>query len=379
MPFEHANHEMDEKNILTSLEEAAHDAISGAASYAHATMKPEGNWLCELRSTVSFTAQYVVFRAILGTNPLSEKERTKFRVWIESQQDSNGCWGLLPKGLGEEHLSTSVEGYLALKLLGVSSEQANMQAARRFILTEGDLSKVGVTTQLLLALIGLLPWSELPKVPPEILLLPDHGPLFNIFSLAYWARTSAVPICILRHHEPIYHGIVSSDFLDELWTNPQRRKMNYASSLKDSWKDGELTTFSGTMADKSLGLLEPALRLLPTRSLALAACVRFILDRIDDGGYGAFWAANFGAVLALLSEGFSTKHPVVVHLIKAIDQYLWEDEEGSRMQVRDHLDLLYPQRQITDNSKGYTWASVGYRPDGTGVAREWHSDGKYGS
>jgi hypothetical protein len=155
--------------------------------------------------------------------------------------------------------------------------------------------------------------------------------------------------------------------------------MNYASSLKDSWKDGELTTFSGTMADKSLGLLEPALRLLPTRSLALAACVRFILDRIDDGGYGAFWAANFGAVLALLSEGFSTKHPVVVHLIKAIDQYLWEDEEGSRMQVRDHLDLLYPQRQITDNSKGYTWASVGYRPDGTGVAREWHSDGKYGS
>jgi len=331
---------MDENVTLTSLEGAAHEAISGAASYAHATMKPAGNWLCELRSTVSFTAQYVVFRAILGDNPLSEKEKTKFQVWIESQQDSNGCWGLLPKGLGEEHLSTTVEGYLALKLLGVSSEQANMQAARQFILESGGLSRVGVTTQLMLALIGLLPWSELPKVPPELLLLPERGPLFNIFSLAYWARTSAVPICILRHHEPVYHGIVPFDFLDELWTNPQRRKMNYTSSLKDSWKDGELVTLSGTMADKSLGLLEPALRLLPTRSLALAACVRFILDRIDDGGYGAFWAANYGAVLALLCEGFSIKHTIVVHLIKTIDKYLWEDEEGSRMQVCNHFGSL---------------------------------------
>ena len=319
--------------MLTSLEKIAREAVSGAASYAHATMTPSGNWLCELRSTVSFTAQYIVLRTILGINPLSEKEKTKLRVWIESQQDSNGCWGLLPKGLGEEHLSTTVEGYLALKLLGVRSEETNMQAARQFILTGGGLAKVGVTTQILLALIGLLPWSELPKVPPEILLLPDHGPLFNIYSLAYWARTSAVPICIMRHHEPVYDGIVPTDYLDELWTNPQRRKMKYVPSLMSSWKDGELGALTGTIADKSFGLLEPALRLLPTRSLALASCVRFILDRVDDGGYGAFWASNFGAVLALLSEGFSIKHPVIKHLLKSIDKYLWEDEQGLRMQV----------------------------------------------
>jgi squalene-hopene/tetraprenyl-beta-curcumene cyclase len=322
-----------DKATLKSLEQSAREAASRAAEYAHATMKPSGHWLCELRSTVSFTAQYIVLRTILATTPLSKEEQIKLRLWIESQQDCSGCWGLLPKEMGEGHLSTTAEAYLALKLLGVRSNEPHMQAARQFILDGGGLSKIGVTTQLLLALLGLVAWSELPQVPPELMLLPNSGPFFNIFSLAYWARTAAVPIIILRHHQPIYHGIVPTNFLDELWVDAQHRHITYNSSLGQSWHNGELNRFMGSIADKSLGLLEPGLRLLPTRSSALAACVRFILDRLDDGGYGAFWASNFGAVLALRAEGFPLKHPVVIHLLKAIEKYVWEDKQGLRMQV----------------------------------------------
>ena len=95
----------------------------------------------------------------------------------------------------------------------------------------------------------------------------------------------------------------------------------------------EFTSFTGSLADKALGWLEPALRLLPSRSSALAACVRFILDRVDGGGYGAFWASNFGALLALMAEGFSSEHPIIIHLLQAIEKYIWEDEQGLRMQV----------------------------------------------
>jgi squalene-hopene/tetraprenyl-beta-curcumene cyclase len=324
---------MDENTTLTSLERSAHEAASRAATYAHATMKSSGHWLCELRSTVSFTAQYIVLRTILAIDPLTKEEKTRLRLWIESQQSCNGFWGLLPKEMGEGHLSTTVEAYLALKLLGARSDEPPMQAARQFILDGGGLSKIGVTTQLLLALLDLVAWSELPQVPPELILLPTSGPFFNIYSLAYWARTAAIPIIILRHHQPIYHGIVPTDFLDELWVDAQHRHITYAPSLGQLWQNGELTRFMGSIADKSLGLLEPGLRLLPTRSAALATCVRFILDRLDNGGFGAFWASNFGAVLALKAEGFSSKHPAVTHLLNTIEKYLWEDDQGLRMQV----------------------------------------------
>ncbi|KAH7389275.1 terpenoid cyclases/protein prenyltransferase alpha-alpha toroid [Phaeosphaeria sp. MPI-PUGE-AT-0046c] len=316
-----------------SLEQSAWNVVTRAAAYSHATMKPSGHWLCELRSTVSFTAQYIVLRTILPNNPLSQEEKSKMRLWIESHQNRNGCWGLLPKELGEEHLSTTAEAYLALKLLGVRGNKQHMQAARQYIVDSGGLSKVGLTTQILLALLGLIPWSELPQVPPELMLFPTVGPFFDIFSLAYWARTAAIPIFILRHHEPVYHGAVPSDFLDELWVGAQFPHMTYTPSLKELWHKGELTRFAGSLADKALKLLEPGLRRLPTRSLALARCVRFILDRVDDGGYGAFWASNFGAVLALTAEGLPLNHPVVNHLLKKIDIYLWEDDQGLRMQV----------------------------------------------
>jgi hypothetical protein len=86
------------------------------------------------------------------------------------------------------------------------------------------------------------------------------------------------------------------------------------------------------MADKTLELLEQGLRLLPPRFSALASCVRFILDRVDDGGYGAFLGSDFCALLTLRAEGFSPQHPIITHLTKAIDKYLWEDSKGLRMQ-----------------------------------------------
>jgi squalene-hopene/tetraprenyl-beta-curcumene cyclase len=109
--------------------------------------------------------------------------------------------------------------------------------------------------------------------------------------------------------------------------------MTYSPSLKQLWRQGELARVMGSVVDKTLSLVEPGLRLLPSRSSALATCVRFILDRVDDGGYGAFWTSNFGAVVALIAEGFPIEHPLISHLLRAIERYIWEDSHGLRMQV----------------------------------------------
>ncbi|ETS80704.1 hypothetical protein PFICI_08233 [Pestalotiopsis fici W106-1] len=130
----------------TGLQKSVSTAVQLAADYAHHAMKPDGHWLTELRATVGFTAGYICLRKMLGP-PLSEKEAGKMAQWIQSRQNtSDGSWGLLPDRPGD--VSTTTEGYFALKLLGVPTESYAMQRAQSFILSQGGISKMGVFTQL---------------------------------------------------------------------------------------------------------------------------------------------------------------------------------------------------------------------------------------
>lgn len=313
-----------------SLQDSVANTVQLAADYAHHAMKPDGHWLTELRATVGFTAGYICLRKMMGP-PLSEIEAEKMSRWILAQQNaSDGSWGLLPDRPGD--VSTTTEGYFALKLLGVPAKSHPMQRARSFILSQGGISKVGVFTQLELALMGILDWNEMAQVPAELILLPASAPI-SIYAFSYWSRVTAVPIMILRHHRPV-HRIVAEDFLDELFVNPSDKHLHFTPPLSTLWQDGETGRFCGSLADKALGVLEPILRRVPmSRKYALSCCVRYILDHLDAGGYGAFWNSNFAAVMALHAEGFSTQHPAIQHLLKAIDTCLWEDDYGTRMQV----------------------------------------------
>ncbi|KAI1844764.1 hypothetical protein JX266_008992 [Neoarthrinium moseri] len=322
---------MSEKSAnTTSLQKSVLSAVQLAADYAHHAMKPDGHWLTELRATVGFTAGYICLRNMLGP-PLSEQEAGKMLQWIQSQQNAlDGSWGLLPDRPGD--VSTTTEGYFALKLLGVPVESKSMRRARSFILSQGGLGKVGVFTQLELALMGIIDWNEMAQVPAELILLPASAPI-SIYAFSYWSRVTAVPIMILRHHRPVYR-IVPVDFLDELYIDPNDKHLHFTPPLSTLWRDGEKGRFCGSLADKALGILEPMLRRVPVaRPYALSCCVRYILDHLDAGGYGAFWNSNFAAVMALHVEGFSTQHPVIQHLLTAINTCLWEDDYGIRMQV----------------------------------------------
>ncbi|KAJ4390920.1 hypothetical protein N0V93_004519 [Gnomoniopsis smithogilvyi] len=321
---------MDYKRDSLVLQESASRAVKLAADYAHHTMKPDGHWITELRATVCFTAEYICLRRAMGP-PLSQMETAEMRRWIEAQQDaSDGSWGLAPGCKGD--LNTSTEGYLGLRLLGVPPEEAHMQKARAFILSTGGLNKVGVATQLMLALTGLVRWEDMAHVPAELILMPRASPL-SIFAFSYWSRVTAVAIMVLRHQRPV-HRIVPEDFLDELYLDPMDRNLHFTPPLGALWRDGEMGRFFGSLADKVAGFAEPVLTRVPgLRSYALSQCVRYILERLDDGGYGSFWNSNFAAIFALHAHGFSTKHPVLQHLLKSVDNSLWKDHDGMRMQV----------------------------------------------
>src|SRR6185437_12051367 len=66
----------------------------------------------------------------------------------------------------------------------------------------GSAEAVNVFTRILLALFGIVPWSAVPMMPVEIMLLPQWFP-FHLSKVSYWARTVIVPLLVLNARRPV--------------------------------------------------------------------------------------------------------------------------------------------------------------------------------
>lgn len=328
-----------------NLVSAASHCVQGAANFAYTQMKDDGHWCLEVRSSISFTIQWICVRQIMGP-PLCPEEASKFKQWLLSQQNQrDGSWGLAPpthNWAGD--VSTTVEAYFGLKMLGTPVGFKAMRKAREFILASGGVNRVGVLTQLVLALYGIIPWEAMAQVPAELMALPAGFSPINIYSFSYWSRVSAVAVMLLKHHRPVYalHPVggwnnyeetSGAAFLDELFLDPTDRRVKSTPSLSTLWEEKDLGRLCCTVIDKFASVAEPILRRTPLRSYCISQCTKFIIDHLDEGGYGSLTISNFLGLLALNSAGFPASHPVLRHIQQAMEVSLWEDSEGRRMQV----------------------------------------------
>lgn len=299
-------------------------------------MAPDGHWYTEVLANVCFTAEYICLRLIAG-RPLTEAETQEFRTYLLSKQNpDDGSWGLAPASGWPGDVSTTVEGYFALKLLGVDVNSKVMRQARTFILAQGGPAKVNVQAQLMLCMFGLVSWDDMGQCPAELILMPDWVPI-NVFAFSYWARVTAVAVMILRHHKPVFPlpGDATTEYLDELYPNPADKSLRFTPPLGELWRTRQLGRFWASCADKIAGAgVEPWLQTSTVRKMALSRCVRYIIDRTEPvAGYGSFWNSNFTGAVALMCEGFQVQHPVVQCMLTAVDACVWRDRHGSRMQV----------------------------------------------
>lgn len=128
---------------------------------------------------MTITAEYIFLRQALGLDLTTDGEA--YRRWVLSDQKSDGSWGIAPNYSGD--VSTSVEAYLALKLLNVPTTNPAMLRARQYILPAGGIVKVRVFTRIFLAMFGLFSWSAVPQLPSELILMPPSAPI-NIYTLS---------------------------------------------------------------------------------------------------------------------------------------------------------------------------------------------------
>lgn len=314
---------------FTELQDDARKSLQDAVAFSFDHQQPDGHWVAEVSADVTFTAEYVMFKYAIGFD-LSDGDA--LRRWLLQDQQEDGSWALAPKHPG--NVSTTTEAYLALKILGVPPDHPAMIRARDFMVSNGGVAKVRFFTRFFLATFGLIPWAAIPQMPAELILMPPSSPL-NIYTLSSWARSTLIPVLIVRHHEPIYslpNGLrCDNDFLDELWVDPFNKNVPFAPSLSSLVAERDAIQFGFTLADKVLALLG-GLKNFPLRKRSRRKCIEWLLEHQESAGdWAGFFPPMHGSVWALILEGYPPDHQRVRLGMDGIERLSITDARGKRI------------------------------------------------
>lgn len=294
-------------------------AIAASQNYLLSQQYPEGYWWVELESNVTMTAEVVLLHKLWGTDGTRPMEKAAH--YLRSQQRDHGGWELFYGDGGD--LSTSVEAYMALRLLGVGIDDPALLKARQFILARGGISKTRIFTKLHLALIGCYDWRGIPSLPPWVMLLPEGSP-FTIYEMSSWARSSTVPLLIVMDRKPIYITDPAIT-LDELYAEG-RENVSWMLPSKGDWTDAFIAL------DQVFKFCEQ-MALVPLREEGLKAAEKWVLERQEDSGdWGGIIPAMLNSLLALRALNYGVDDPIVQRGLASVDRFAIETETEYRVQ-----------------------------------------------
>ena len=174
---------------------------------------PAGFWLGELEADTTITSEYLLLRHLLGTRDRDIERRAV--AYLRDRQGADGSWNLYEAGVGD--LSATIKAYFAMKMAGIAPTDPAMAQAREWVLERGGPTQANVFTKITLALFGQYPWSGVPAMPVEIMLLPRSS-YFNVWEISYWSRTVLVPLLIVMDRRPV-HPVPRDAGIDELWAH----------------------------------------------------------------------------------------------------------------------------------------------------------------
>ena len=295
-------------------------AIAASQNHLLSIQYPDGYWWAELQSNVTITSEVILLHKIWGTD--KTRPLHKAEAYLRSQQREHGGWELFYGDGGD--LSTSVEAYMALRLLGVPLKDPALIKAKEFILKRGGISKTRIFTKFHLALIGCYDWQGLPSIPPWIMLFPENFP-FTIYEMSSWARSSTVPLLIVFDKKPVYQ-INPKINLDELYAEGVKN-VSYKLPRSNDWSDIFLWLDNGFKLAEDLNLV-------PFRSEGLAAAEKWIIERQEvSGDWGGIMPPMLNSLLAFRCLGYDVKDPIIHRGMVAIDNFAIETEDTYRIQA----------------------------------------------
>ena len=290
------------------------DELTAAVDWLSERQHDEGWWTGELETNATMTAEHVLLLRFLGL-PL-DAIRAGAIQHILGAQRADGSWAQFHDGPAD--LSTTIESYAALKVLGVDPATEAMTRALGVILDRGGVASARVFTKIWLALFGQYPWAGVPSMPPELIHFPLWAP-FNLYDFACWARGTIAPLLIVISRRPVRPlGIQLGELV---LPGTEHLLTQVPGSGFFSWLD-------------RLQKLYERLPRQPGRARARRKLVSWIVERQEaDGGWGGIQPPWVYSLIALHLEGMGLDHPVMRKGIQGLDGFALEDEGGWRFQA----------------------------------------------
>src|SRR5579862_7951909 len=252
-------------------EAALEQHIETATRALLARQQADGHFVFELEADATIPAEYVLLRHYLA-EPVDAPLEGKIAVYLRRVQGAHGGWPLFEDG--EFDMSASVKAYFALKMIGDPIDAPHMRRAREAILARGGAERSNVFTRLMLALFGFIPWTAVPVMPVEIMLLPRWFP-FHIDKMSYWSRTVIVPLLVLMALKPKARNRKGVR-IDELFAAPPQ--MLGLAPKAPQQKRGWFVFFHAV--DRVLRILEPRFP-KGMRARAIEQAKAFVIEHLN--------------------------------------------------------------------------------------------------
>ena len=289
-------------------------ALTSAVDWLLDRQDAEGFWFGELETNVTMTAEHVLLLRFLGVD-LEPIRRGAVRHLLRAQRD-DGSWALYHDGPAD--LSTTVEAYAALKVLGVDPGSPPMRAALGVVQSLGGVAEARVFTKIWLALFGQYPWAGVPVIPPEIVYLPPRCP-GNLYDFACWARGTIAPLTLVLSRRPVRE--LGTDLRELVRPGTEHRLGRVRASGLWWWLDALLRLYERSPWQ-------------PGRRSARKRRVRWIEERQEaDGSWGGIQPPWVYSLIALTLEGAGLEHPVIRRGLEGMRRFSIEDEGGWRFQA----------------------------------------------
>ncbi len=303
-----------QREVSTSATPEARAAVTAATYHLLDLQDARGWWSGELETNVTMTAEHVLLLAFLGL-PQDGVRGGAIRHLLDSQRD-DGSWGLYHDGPAD--LSTTIEAYVALRVLGVDSSRAEIRSALRVILEQGGVAHARVFTKIWLALFGAYPWEGVPSMPPELVWLPPSVPL-NLYDYACWARGTIAPLLIVISRRPRRPLPFSLSELVLPGTEWRLRRVDATGPF--AWVDRLQKQYE-------------RLRFHPGRDASRRRLVGWIRERQEaDGSWGGIQPPWVYSLIALHLEGMPPEHPVMRRGLEGLNRFAIDDDAGWRLQA----------------------------------------------
>ena len=298
------------------------ESIAKADQALRSLQQEDGHFVFELEGDSTITSEYVLLKHFLGE--LDPALESKLAVYLRRTQGSHGGWPLVFDG--PANISASVKAYFALKLIGDPIDASHMRRARDAILALGGAAQSNVFTRSTLALFGAVPWRAIPVMPVEMMLLPAWFP-FHLNKIAYWARTTMVPMAVLAALKPMARN-PRQIHIRELFVVPPEEERNWPQAQNDS----KLWVASFGVLDQVLRRVEPFFP-KPSRRRAIDKAVAFTIEHLNgEDGLGAIYPAMANTVMMFEHLGFAHDRPEVVQARTSVEKLLVIGDEEAYCQ-----------------------------------------------